>query len=71
MLEYRCYFLDPDGRIASQREFEAHDDEEGKLLAAELYALYAECAESHDGWELWQGKRLVISRPSSGAFAQS
>lgn len=60
MLEYRCYFLGPDGRIVSRREFEAHDDDEGALFARQLYALYADRAESHHGWELWQGKRVVI-----------
>lgn len=54
MLDYRCYFLSQDRHITSRREFEAHDDDEGKILAGELYAIYTECADSHYGWELWQ-----------------
>jgi len=64
-MDYRCYFLGPDRRIVSRREFEAHDDDEGKWLAGELYAIYTECAESHYGWELWHGTRLVISLPEA------
>lgn len=65
MLDYRCYFLGQDRHITSRRVFEAHDDDEGKILAGELYAIYTECADSYYGWELWQGKRLVISLPES------
>ena len=64
-MDYRCYFLDMGRRIVSRREFDARDDGEAQWLARELYALYAECAESHHGWELWQGNRLVISLPES------
>jgi hypothetical protein len=64
-MEYRCYFLGPDRRIVSRRDFEAQDDEEGKWLASELYAIYAECADSHHGWELWQGSRLIVSLPAT------
>ena len=61
MLDYRCYFLDAEGHIRTRREFEAKDDAEGVLLARALYAVYAECAVSHHGFELWQRSRRVVA----------
>jgi len=61
MLDYRCYFLDAEGHIRSRREFEAKDDTEGVVLARALYAVYAECAPSHHGFELWQRSRLILT----------
>jgi hypothetical protein len=59
MLWYRCYLREGNGNVASRREFEAHDDSEALTLATELHAIYAECATSHGGWYLRQGRRVV------------
>jgi hypothetical protein len=68
MLEYRCFFLRPDGRVAARREFEAESESDAVIVAR---ALYAERA-ARDGLELWDGNRCVYfedeKEPSAGAL---
>jgi len=53
---YHCFFLQPDGCVAEQEEFEAETDGEAVILAR---ALYAERA-ARDGLELWKDARCVL-----------
>ena len=54
-MEYRCYFLGPDGRIAGRREFTADTDAEALTMAR---SFYAESATLH-GFELWGNMRCL------------
>lgn len=55
MLDYRCYFLGSDGRIAARREFQAANDSEAVEMARGFYAQHS----ARDGFELWENKRRV------------
>lgn len=54
-MEYRCYFLEPDGRIAGRHEFTADTDADALTVAR---TFYAERMVRH-GFELWGNMRCV------------
>ena len=54
-MEYRCYFLGPDGRIAGRREFTAGSDTEALTVARTLYA----DSTTRHGFELWGDMRFL------------
>lgn len=55
MLDYRCCFFGPDGKVAAQRDFQAPDDRHALILAR---AFYGERATRY-GFELWRAQDLV------------
>jgi hypothetical protein len=55
-MEYRFYFLGPDGHVRARREFHAENDSEALEIAR---TMFRSTPTPHRGFELWQEKRHV------------
>ena len=58
-MEYRCYFLGPDGRIFARREFEAESDDTALERAWTMFA--TDDKAPHPGFELWESGRRIYT----------
>jgi len=63
MTEYRLYFLDRNGKIASTIAFDALDDADA-MISANI--LSGACADGHHGYELWCENRRVRTARGDG-----